>query len=379
MAIVAFDLFCGCGGVTHGLRKAGIEVPFGIDFDEDCRLTYSQNNPGSRFINKDIKQLSSNELLSWAPSLEKTDLLLLAACAPCQPFSSHNRSSNKASDRAMLCEVERFVRELLPDFVLLENVGGIRNVRGFSAYRRLRKTLQTLGYTVDPRVIDAQFYGVPQSRKRLVILASRYPALSWPKETHGFSENLPDPITVREAISGYPELRAGEQHPTLNAHVAAQLSPKNLERLRNTSVDGGGRSEWPKKFILDCHKTHDGHPDVYGRLKWDSIAPTLTTKCTSISNGRFGHPEQHRAISAREAAALQSFNDGYMFYGGLRSLSRQIGNAVPPRLAEQFARSIGTMAQVVSKRKNDGWRKLLGAKPRVKSAQSSQARYHAPS
>ncbi len=359
MAIVAFDLFCGCGGVTTGLRTAGIKVPFGIDFDEDCRLTYSQNNPGSSFINKDIKNVSSEDLLKWAPGLFKTDYLLLAACAPCQPFSSHNRSNNKASGRAMLCEVERFVRDLLPDFVLLENVGGIRNVPGYSAYRRLRKTLESLRYTVDSRIVDSQFYGVPQSRKRLVILASRYSALSWPEATHGMSNGLPKPVTVRDTISRYPELRAGEQHATLNAHLTAQLSPKNFERLKNTPMDGGDRREWPKKFVLVCHKTHDGHPDVYGRLKWDSTAPTLTTKCTSISNGRFGHPEQNRAISAREAAALQSFNDGYMFYGGLGSLSRQIGNAVPPRLAERFGSAIGTMAQNVIKRKNDGWRKYL--------------------
>jgi len=336
MPIVALDIFCGAGGVTYGLRKAGIRVAVGLDKDEDCRLTYTQNNPSAKFLADDVRKLSARALLSHATPIDEDDFLLLAACAPCQPFSSQNRKRHEADDRAVLRHVERHVRELRPDFLLIENVPGLRKVPGFSAFRRLLHTLRTLRYKVRFGVIDAARYGVPQHRNRLVLTASIHGEAPWPDRSRGDEPGLLPFVTVRDAISKYPPLKAGEEHPTVPNHIAALLADKNLERLRSTPLDGGSRADWPSALVLDCHKAHDGHPDVYGRLRWDAPAPTLTTKCTSISNGRYGHPEQHRAISAREAAALQGFDGSYMFYGGLRQITRQIGNAVPPILAEQF-------------------------------------------
>jgi len=336
MSILALDIFCGAGGVTHGLRKAGIKVAVGVDKNEDCRLSFTQNNPSVTFLSEDVSHLNASALLSHIRSASKGDLLLLAACAPCQPFSSQNKHRDKAFDRAVLRHVERLVKEMRPDFLFIENVPGLQKVSGYSAFRRLRSTLRRLRYKTKCEVVDACSYGVPQHRKRLVLTASLHGESPWPVQSHGEVAGLAPFKTVREAISKYPRLSAGEEHPTVPNHIAAQLADHNVKRLKATPLDGGSRQEWPSKFVLECHKKHDGHPDVYGRLRWDAPAPTLTTKCTSLSNGRYGHPEQDRAISAREAAALQGFDDTYMFHGGIRQITRQIGNAVPPALAERF-------------------------------------------
>jgi DNA (cytosine-5)-methyltransferase 1 len=359
MPIVAIDLFCGAGGVTCGLRKSGIRVALGIDNREDCRLTYALNNPPARFFREDIRNISGRMLLSQVPDLCAKDYLLLAACAPCQPFSQHSRNGHNRSQRTVLCCVEELVRELSPDFLFLENVPGIQRVGGFSAFRRLLCTLDALRYTVKFQTVDATDYGVPQTRRRLVLLASLYGAVEWPARTHGNTPALKPYVTVREAISKFPPLKAGESHPTQPNHVAAQLSPHNLGRIRLTRADGGSRSEWPPEIRLECHKVHDGHPDVYGRLRWDAPAPTLTTKCTSLSNGRYGHPEQDRAISVREAAALQGFENDYIFYGTIQQVTRQVGNAVPPLLAEHFAWAFVDRANKLNGTiKNVPWRRL---------------------
>jgi DNA (cytosine-5)-methyltransferase 1 len=339
MGIVAIDLFCGCGGVTYGLRKAGIRVAVGVDVNPDCRLTYKLNNPGAKFIASDLRKVSGRDLLTACGKVTHGEYLMLAACAPCQPFSTSRRTEVSASERTILQQVGRLVRELRPDFLFLENVPGIKRVNGFSAFRRLLHTVEALNYKTAFKVIDAESYGVPQTRKRLVLLASRKVSVSWPEVTHGSSLGLAPLRTVRNAIGKYPPLRAGETHPTIPNHIAASISERNIGRLRATPLDGGSRTDWPRELVLVCHKTHDGHTDVYGRLKWDAPARTLTTKCTSISNGRYGHPEQDRAISVREAAALQSFDDDYVFYGNLKETTRQVGNSVPPIVAEEFGRA----------------------------------------
>lgn len=375
MPIVAFDIFCGAGGVTYGLRAAGIRVAIGVDKEEDCRLAYTQNNPSARFLCHDIRKLPASTLLSHGASVSGDDFLLLAACAPCQPFSSQNQNRSGADDRAVLRNVERLVHDLRPDFLLIENVPGLRKIQGFSAFRRLLRALRVLKYKVRFGVIDAAWYGVPQHRRRLVLTASLHGKAPWPDQTHGGGPGRAPFVTVRQAISNYPPLRAGEEHPTLPNHVAALLKPHNLERLRVTARDGGSRNDWPADLVLECHKKHDGHPDVYGRLKWDAPAPTLTTRCTSLSNGRYGHPEQDRAISAREAAALQSFDDAYMFYGGLRQISRQIGNAVPPLLAEKFALAFVTNAEQLSGRgKKPLWRAVIGKTRQIASRKQDRRR-----
>lgn len=360
MAIIAMDIFCGAGGVTYGLRNAGIKVAVGIDRDEDCRLTFTQNNPAVKFLSKDVRQLTPSELLSQIHPIADGDVLLLAACAPCQPFSSHNKKRDQAFDRAVLRHVERLVREMRPNFLFIENVPGLQRVSGFSAFRRLYRTLQRLRYKTRCEVVDACRYGVPQHRLRLVLTASLHGEAPWPTQSHGNSPGLTPFATVREAISKYPPLNAGEEHPTVPNHIAANLASHNLKRLEATPADGGSRADWPSKFVLKCHKQYDGHPDVYGRLRWDAPAPTLTTKCTSLSNGRYGHPEQQRAISAREAAALQSFDDGYMFYGGILHITRQIGNAVPPLLAEKFGDAFVAHANEINgSTKRLPWRTLI--------------------
>jgi len=226
------------------------------------------------------------------------------------------------------------VRELGPDFVFLENVYGLKNVPGYSAFRRLLNTLEELGYKTESGMVDASDFGVPQTRRRFVLTAVRFGNAVWPTRTHG--PRLKPYVTVRKAIEKFPELRHGEKHPRLPNHIASPLSDLNFRRITATPQDGGSRSQWPDDLKLACHAEHDGHPDVYGRLRWDAPAPTLTTKCTSLSNGRYGHPEQNRAISAREAAALQGFKTKYVFFATVHVLRRLIGNAVPPPVAKHF-------------------------------------------
>jgi DNA (cytosine-5)-methyltransferase 1 len=339
MGIVAFDLFCGCGGVTHGLSRAGIRVAVGVDINPDCRMTYKLNNPGSKFIASDLRKVTGRDLLNAWGKETKGEHLMLAACAPCQPFSPSRQTEVRTSERTILQEVGRLVRDLRPDFLFLENVPGMARVNGFSSFRRLLHTMDSMNYRTIFKILDAQSYGVPQTRKRLVLLASRGVSICWPEATHGADPGLKPVRTVRDAICKFPALRAGDMHPTIPNHITASIAEHNINRLRATPPNGGSRADWPRELTLACHETHSGHGDVYGRLNWDRPAPTLTTKCTSISNGRYGHPEQDRAISVREAAALQSFDDSYVFYGNLQETTRQVGNSVPPIVAEQFGRA----------------------------------------
>jgi DNA (cytosine-5)-methyltransferase 1 len=211
-------------------------------------------------------------------------------------------------------------------------------VEGFSTYRRVARMLTDLKYFVSVGVLDAKHFGVPQTRRRLVMLALRGKPIELPTPTHG-PGFLPF-RTVRDAIAHYPALAAGEQHAIVPNHRVAMLSATNAERIALTPRDGGSRASWPKKLWLPCHLKHgEAHTDSYGRMSWDRPAPTLTCKCHSLSNGRYGHPEQDRAISLREAATLQTFPENYAFHGtSIASLATQIGNAVPV----SFARALGT-------------------------------------
>ena len=226
----------------------------------------------------------------------------------------------------------------------MENVPGLANVRGFSTYVRFQRALLALGYRLSCGILDAKKYGVPQTRRRLVLIASKSCEPSLPEPSHGTTRR--PYCTVRETISHLPKLQAGQRHPSIPNHYAACLSPLNLVRLKHTPTNGGGRTDWPSRLTLNCHKkTKKGHEDVYGRMKWDAPAPTLTCRCFSISNGRYGHPEQHRAISLREAACLQTFPNAYVFYGATqKSLGEQIGNAVPVQLAKAMGNHIQAIA-----------------------------------
>lgn len=354
--LYAVDFFCGAGGVTRGLIEAGIRVKLGIDADEQCKKTYERNNPTARYLATDIRELRKKDLQRKLSRI-KAKNLLFAACAPCQPFAPLNRLKDDKPEARLLREFGRFVKEFKPRFVLLENVPGIARVRGHSTLRRFKRLLEQLGYNYDDGVLDAKAFGVPQTRRRYVLIAARGLKPWLPQPTHGPSENgnfrgkkkgkkLKAFKTVRQAIAGFPALSAGETDSSLPNHWAAALTPINLERIRETPHDGGDRRSWPKHLVLKCHEgDDDGHTDVYGRLFWDKPSPTLTCRCHSLSNGRYGHPEQDRAISLREAAVLQSFPKYYRFYGvSKHHIAAQIGNAVPVRLAHALGRHILEMA-----------------------------------
>ncbi len=335
----AFDFFCGAGGLTRGLLDAEINVMQGFDYDEHCRRTYEYNNPGVKFSQKDIRKMAPQDLGLKNP-LRKGNDFLFAGCAPCQSFSAHRRGNRRRPDATLLWHFGRLVEAVLPGYVLMENVPGIARIGGFSTFRRFIRTLKTNDYRCVFGILDAKYYGVPQQRRRLVLLATRNDnPLLLPSPSHGNS--LRTFKTVREAIAHFPEISAGESDPEVPNHVAAPISALNLERLRKTPHDGGDRRSWPEDLILKCHKgNYKGHTDVYGRMAWDRPAPTLTGRCNSISNGRYGHPNQNRAISLREAAALQSFPDRYEFFGASKNIAMQIGNAVPVRFAERIGKHI---------------------------------------
>lgn len=335
----AIDFFCGAGGLTKGLQVAGIEVIAGVDLNEGCEITYSTNNKPSIFIPSDIREITTERLLDIMPRLrEHPDDILFTGCAPCQPFSQHRKTESRSAQATILREFGRLVEQFLPGQVLVENVSGIAKIPGYSTFQRFLNLLERNNYNYQFDVLNAKNYGIPQTRRRLVLIAMRNAQVSLPIPTHG--KGLHPFATVRMAIEDFPELRAGETHPTIPNHVAAGIIPLNMERLQNTPMNGGDRRSWPERLVLDCHKSHKGHTDVYGRMFWDKPAPTLTGKCNSISNGRYGHPVQNRALSLREAAAIQTFPDDYVFSGTTSHVALQIGNAVPVKLGETLGRHI---------------------------------------
>jgi DNA (cytosine-5)-methyltransferase 1 len=341
--MIAIDFFSGAGGLTRGLVNAGIRVLLGIDADGGCRETYERNNPMSRFLHADIRELRVEDVRNAIARVHR-DELLLAACAPCQPFAQLNRGDKEDWDVAatLLNQFARFVRALQPRCVFVENVPGLARVGGSSTHKRFRKILREMGYGFYEDVLDAKAYGVPQTRRRLVMIAIRGMQPEPPRPTHG--PGLLPYETVENAIRAYPPLVAGATHPDVPNHRAAMLSAMNMERMRHTPYDGGDRTAWPRRLWLACHRNgYRGHTDSYGRMHWQRPAPTLTCRCHSISNGRYGHPVQDRAISLREAARLQSFDDNYVFFGtSLCHLASQIGNAVPVGLAEAAGRYLLT-------------------------------------
>jgi len=334
----AIDLFCGAGGLTRGLIDAGICVLRGYDIDDRCRETYTRNNAGAEFVCRDVRTVRF-AAVARLEGYREAEYRVLAACAPCQPFSKVRRNGRNDPRRALLAPVLEAAGALVPDVVLLENVPGLLSGLGSDIFREFVSGLEAQGYHAEWRVLDAKSYGVPQTRRRLVLLAGRGFAVAFPTPSHGPTAGRPY-VTVRDAIGAYPAVAAGATHDGVANHTAASLAPQNLERIRHTPRDGGGRLDWAEPLVLSCHKSPRSYSDVYGRMWWDRPAPTLTGRCRSLSNGRFGHPEQHRAITLREAAALQSFPDDYVFYGAPTHAAVQIGNAVPVALAKALGDAI---------------------------------------
>lgn len=338
VAIDVFDFFSGCGGTSRGFADAGMSPVLAVDWEEDALATFRANFPNARTICGDVRGIATSDIDVLFPS-PRQRCALLCACSPCQPFSKQNRHKSDGDDRrSLIGEIERFLRRFRPELVFLENVpASIKLVgRQRTGLTPMLDLLRGLGYHIDARVLDAADYGVPQSRKRAIVMASLLGPIHLPEPTHG-AGRLPY-RTVRDAIGTLPPLLAGGSHVEIDAHVAARLSETNLRRIK-ASVPGGTWRNWPAELQLACHATVGGYTDVYGRLVWDLPAPSLTTRCISYSNGRYGHPKQNRAISAREAAHLQSFHEDFRFIGGLVSVARQIGNAVPVALARSVGRA----------------------------------------
>ena len=330
--IHAVDLFCGIGGLTHGLARSGITVKAGIDIDPSCRYPYEANNPDAQFTAADVRDVSFGDI---AKHYEGADVSLLAGCAPCQPFSAHTRktANSKADDCSLLEEFSRLIREGQPDIVSMENVPGLRR---HDAFQSFLLTLAKLGYDTKHGMLSCVDYGVPQSRKRLVLLASRLGRISLPPAGHRTAN-------VADYIVGLPEILDGEADPDDPLHVTLPLSDLNKERIRQ-SAPGGSWKDWDTEIVSDCHKTAH-YPASYGRMRWDAPAPTITTQFCYYSTGRFGHPEEDRAISLREGALLQTFPRDYEFLDRndtliIRQMARHIGNAVPVKLGEAIGNSI---------------------------------------
>jgi len=338
--MLAIDFFCGAGGLTRGLLDAGIKVVAGIDCDEECRRSYEHNNAPVKFVKKDIRDVSIAELKRLA-GVKSFGHVLFAGCAPCSPFSQKRKVSEPSDDLTLLMEFGRIVARAKPGYVLIENVPQMANVRGYSTFRRFVRLLEDSGYRnrIVSDVLDAKRYGVPQTRRRLVLIATRRGTPSLPKPRYGANGR---PFrTVRQTIARFPVLRAGYFHTRIKNHVASAITPINIERLIATPEDGGDRRDWPRRLHLVCHpRNYEGHTDAYGRMWWDAPAPTLTGRCHSISNGRYAHPAQRRGISLREAAALQTFRNSYEFFGSHNHIALQIGNAVPVRLGKELGKHL---------------------------------------
>ncbi|WP_373696022.1 DNA cytosine methyltransferase [Actinomycetospora aurantiaca] len=334
-SISAVDLFCGVGGLTHGLARAGVDVRLGVDVDPACKFPYEENN-NSRFLEKDVDELKVSEIAS---ELSKGRYSLLAGCAPCQPFSTYSqgdRGKSRGQDWRLLRRFGTLVEQLQPDFVTMENVPQLKSHKVFQDF-----ILSLRGYDLRSARIQCSRVGVPQSRQRLVLVASRHGPLG-----RGVDAETSLAPTVRETIGKLPLLRAGESNAVDPLHISPQLSPLNMQRIR-ASAPGGTWRDWDKSLLSHCHQKDTGatYPSVYGRMEWDKIAPTITTQCFGYGNGRFGHPDQDRAISLREAAMLQTFPEEYKFVRSgelvrFNRLGRLIGNAVPVRLGEAIGRLI---------------------------------------
>ncbi len=333
--VAAVDLFCGAGGLTHGLIKAGIDVRLGIDLDPACRYPIEQNN-NTLFLEKDISKLAPSDILNV---FDESEISLMAGCAPCQPFSSYSQSARRHKthkDWGLLSLFSELVFKIKPTLVTIENVPPLQNQKIFEEFV---KKLVDHGYFVDFKVVKCTDIGLPQSRQRLVLVASSLGLITLP-------DTYKPTKTVRETISELPAISAGASHPEDPLHAAASLSELNLARIRH-SKPGGTWRDWPEELRAPCHVRKSGstYPSVYGRMKWDEPAPTITTQCYGFGNGRFGHPEQDRAISLREAAMIQSFPKDYVFSPkdtrvNFNNLGRLIGNAVPVLLGEYIGNTL---------------------------------------
>lgn len=331
------DLFCGVGGLTHGFVMEGFNVVAGIDSDPSCKYAYEKNN-GARFIEGDVAKLSGEIVASLYP---EDSLKILIGCAPCQPFSNYtNKLKEKNSKQwSLLNDFGRLVEEVQPEIVSMENVPSLGSKDVFIDFVEL---LKSNNYHVTWGNVYCPDYGVPQMRSRLVLLASKSGEIKLISPTHR-PENY---VTVKEMIGHLHPIAVGETDESDPLHRASTMSDMNMQRIKE-SAPGGTWDDWPDGLLAACHRKSSGksYYNVYGRMEWDKISPTITTEFTGFGNGRFGHPEQNRALSLREGALLQTFPEDYEFFEPgsnyyISRVAKYIGNAVPVQLGRVVARSI---------------------------------------
>lgn len=320
----AIDLFSGCGGLTTGLEEAGINVRYAVELDSKISMVYHVNHPQTVMVNSDIKDISDSEFKKMGKNID-----IVAGCPPCQGFTrinSKNKIQQYSDERNLLIlDYFRAIKIINPEFIMMENVPEITR---FDKFHQVLSDLQELGYKIDYHIINVKYFGVAQSRKRLVLIGSKHYEINFPEKK---SDNVK---TVRDAIGDLKirklkddKLQRIHSHHTERIQNIINMIPKN----------GGSRKDLPLKYWLECHKKKNvGFSDVYGRMRWDSPAPTITGGCLSPSKGRFLHPEKNRSITVREAALLQGFPDNYYFDAKLPKtlLAQMIGNAIPPEVAK---------------------------------------------
>ncbi|MDS2172375.1 DNA cytosine methyltransferase [Nesterenkonia sp. CL21] len=343
--ITAIDLFCGAGGLSLGLKNAGIEVVAGIDLDPACQFPYEENLKAT-FLRKDVGEVEASELEGlWTPGRYR----LLAGCAPCQPFSSHRRGADtsKEDNWDLLSHFARLVEETTPEFVTMENVTRLSRMSVFSDFVA---KLEELDYEVEYGTLYGPQFGLPQERRRLVLVASRVGAVGLPEGEKDKTKFK----TVEQTIKTLPKLRHGEGDPKDPLHTARKLSVMNLARMQ-ASIPGGTWRDWPEELLAPCHRKASGRSfqAFYGRMRWDSPSPTITTQSFNFGTGRFGHPEQDRSLTLREAAMLQGFPRSYKFVAkgqrpSMQAVGRLIGNAVPPAFGLAVGRQFLALASEIS-------------------------------
>lgn len=332
------DLFCGVGGLTKGLINAGLNVVAGYDNDPTCEYAYHHNND-SAFICQNIREMTGDEVIAqYAPDTTR----ILVGCAPCQPFSTMRfkfGTANLEDEKYnLLTEFGRIINHVHPVVVSMENVPQIQETQ---IYKDFINQLTLAGYHISRQVVYCPDYGISQTRRRFVLLASLLGEIPLIDPTHNRDE-----VTLEHVIHDLPEIEAGGIDPNDPMHRSSHLSEKNLQRIR-ASVPGGSWLDWPEALRCECHKKESGrtYSSVYGRLRWNQIGPTITTQFYCYGTGRHGHPVQDRALSLREGALLQSFPPDYDFIDpdrefSFRDVARHIGNAVPVRLGEVIGESI---------------------------------------
>jgi len=333
--VVAVDLFCGAGGLSLGLQQAGIHVVAGIDLDPACQYPFERNLK-AKYLLEDVAQLSGEDLRQlWGNAEYK----LLAGCAPCQPFSSHRRGADTSAEENwdLLSHFGRLVADSKPHLVTMENVSRLQRMPVFIQFVA---TLDELGYSVDFGTLYGPEFGLPQERRRLVLVASHIGSIELPQGSRKKFK------TVRQAIGKLPPLENGESDPNDALHTARRLSPVNLQRMKE-SKPGGTWRDWPENLVAPCHRKASGasFQAFYGRMVWDSPSPTITTQSYNFGTGRFGHPEQDRSLTLREAAMLQGFPRAYRFVPraerpSMQTVGRLIGNAVPPVFGKAVGRKL---------------------------------------